>query len=89
MVIAVPETTPTQRLAATLLGQSLDEWIVARRQRGLSWGSIAADLAVTTNGIVDLNRETLRTWYQPRRKRVFVLKDADQYETEYEWELVG
>lgn len=81
MVPAVPPhpaATPTQRLAETLLGQSLDEWIMARRARGLSWKSIAADLAVTTDGQVDLNRETLRVWYRPPRPDDEVEPEVDE-----------
>lgn len=63
-VPATPTMTPTQRLAEALLGQSLDQWVGARRARGLSWKSIAADLAVTTDGAVDVNRETLRVWFR-------------------------
>lgn len=56
--------TATQQLAEVVLGEPLQDWVVARRQRGLSWKSVAAELAVTTNDQVQLNRETLRVWYR-------------------------
>lgn len=64
MVLLVPDATPTQRLAATLLGESLALWVATRRGQGKSWKTIADDLSVSTDGQVNVNRETLRAWYR-------------------------
>jgi hypothetical protein len=46
-----------------LLGQPLQDWVIARRAAGRTWKSIATDLAEVTEGQCDLNKETLRAWY--------------------------
>lgn len=65
MLLGVPDGTPTQRLASTLLGQPLEEWVAARRLMRMSWKAIAAELSVSTNGQVNISRETLRGWFVP------------------------
>lgn len=65
MLLGVPGGTPTQRLASTLLGQSLEDWVATRRLEGMSWKAIAEDLAVSTNGQVAVSRECLRGWFKP------------------------
>lgn len=65
MLLGVPGGTPTQRLASTLLGQPLEEWVVSRRIAGMSWKAIAADLQVSTNDQICVSRETVRGWFVP------------------------
>lgn len=64
MVIGVPDAKPAQRLAEVLLGQPLDQWVAERRAVGMSWRTISADLAVSTQHQLKINRETLRNWYR-------------------------
>lgn len=67
---AVPSATRTRTLVEALLGESLEEWVVARRRAGQSWRSIASELDVCTDGRAGINRETLRSWFaevDPRR----------------------
>lgn len=64
MVSAVPEPTPTQRLAETLLQQPLEAWVGERRGAGMSWRKVATELRIATGGIVCVNRETLRAWFR-------------------------
>ena len=54
--------TPTQRLAESLLGLPVLDWIATRRAAGLSWRRIAQILHSDTGGQVDVTPETLRTW---------------------------
>lgn len=68
MLLSVPGGTPTQRLASTLLGQPLEEWVAERRHAGMSWKVIAEDLAIATNQQICVSRETLRGWFQPLLK---------------------
>lgn len=65
MLLPVTGGTPTQRLASTLLGQPLEEWVARRRHAGMSWKTIADDLAASTNGQISVSRETLRGWFAP------------------------
>ena len=57
--------TATQRLATVLLGQDLGEWVAERRAHPYqpSWQAIADELTRTTDGQIEVSRETLRLWY--------------------------
>jgi hypothetical protein len=55
-------STPSQRLAAVLLGQPVHEWIAGRRSAGRSWREIVEDLSEATGGQVVVVHETLRSW---------------------------
>ena len=59
------ELTPTQRLAALVLGRPLDEYVTEKRQATprWSWELIAEQLAADSGGQVDISREALRRWY--------------------------
>lgn len=59
-----PTDTPTQRLAAAVLGQPVTEWIAIRRADGRSWRELAADLADATNNQIVVTHETVRGWYE-------------------------
>ena len=54
--------TSTQRLASLLIGQSVDEWIQARRERGHSWRRISIELHDLTSGQVSVTGEAIRQW---------------------------
>lgn len=54
--------TPNQQLASLLLGEPVEAWILARRERGQSWRVIARDLYTATNGRVDVAHQTLVNW---------------------------
>lgn len=54
--------TPTQRLAALLLGEPVNQWISLRRRNGVSWRAIAKELEAATDGQIDVTYETLRGW---------------------------
>lgn len=57
----VPPATRTQQLVEARLGVPLEGWVITRRQQGLSWNAIAAELAEATG--CDLSRETVRGWH--------------------------
>lgn len=57
----MPPATRTLQLIEVLLGAPLEAWVVARRQEGLSWRSVSAELEKATDGQGYLSRETLRT----------------------------
>jgi hypothetical protein len=59
------ELSPTQRLAALLVGRPLDEYVTEKRTATpkWSWELIAEQLAADTNGQVNVSREALRRWY--------------------------
>lgn len=61
-----PTETPTQRLAAMLLGQPVHTWISERRIGGSSWRTIAVDLKHATNGQVVVSHEAVRQWSEER-----------------------
>lgn len=63
MLLGVTGGTPTQKLANTLLGHPLGEWVAIRRLLGHSWRRIASDLETSTNRQVVVSKETLRLWY--------------------------
>jgi hypothetical protein len=56
--------TPSQILAEAIIGERLDLWVAQCRGAGMSWQAIAAELKERTLGRVDVNRETIRTWYR-------------------------
>ena len=55
--------TSTQRLAALLLEQPLDDYVATKRANGRSWQHIADRLSADTGGEINVSRETLRLWY--------------------------
>lgn len=55
--------TPNQRLATTILGRPLEDFVLERRP-DKSWRLIARDLHEATNGQVDVTGEALRGWYR-------------------------
>ncbi len=58
--MATTEVTDKQRLATILLGQPVNEWIIAKRAMGMSWRSIANHLEDET--AVSVTHETVRSW---------------------------
>jgi hypothetical protein len=63
-VYAIRTQTTLQRLAEHMLGMSLHDWIAAQRAEGLSWQRVASELSEATNGVIEINRETLRGWFR-------------------------
>lgn len=59
-----PTDTATQRLASTILGQDVRDWVNERRGHPYqpSWAAIADELTEATAGQVRVSRETLRLW---------------------------
>lgn len=55
--------TPTARLAEHILGESVVDFIQARRAEGHAWRIVARDLYEATDGQIDVTYETLRSWY--------------------------
>ena len=55
--------TPTQHLASLKLGRDLGQYVAEKRKANQSWGSIAEDLTIDTEGVVNVTREALRLWY--------------------------
>jgi hypothetical protein len=57
--------TPTQRLAAIMLGRPLADYVAAKRtaRPRWTWQQIADELALDTDGDVVVSREALRQWY--------------------------
>jgi hypothetical protein len=66
----VIQGTQMWRLAEHLLGEPLQPWVAARRDRGESWQRIAAELHEASGGVLDINRETLRIWFRPDQEEV-------------------
>lgn len=60
------EFTPTQKLAGTILGKPVMDWIADQRAAGESWRTIARNLHGQTGGLVDVTPETLRLWDMER-----------------------
>lgn len=56
--------TVTQALASALLGESVHEVMRRLRDQGLSWQRVADQISNDTDGILVLNRETYRIWYE-------------------------
>lgn len=56
--------TPTQRLASLILGQSVTDFIAARRATGTPWRLIERELRDATDGQIDVTHETLRQWHE-------------------------
>jgi hypothetical protein len=63
-VVGMSSATVTQALASALLGESVHEVMRRLRGQGLSWQRIADQISNDTNGILQLNRETYRIWYE-------------------------
>ncbi len=57
------DMTVTQRLADHLLDGSLENFVLSRRAKSVSWRKISNELRDTTG--VDVAYETLRSWYLP------------------------
>lgn len=55
--------TPLRRTADRLLGGQLDQLVSDSRRQRMSWQQIADQLRTSTDGVIDVNRETLRKWY--------------------------
>lgn len=55
--------TPSTRLAAHLLGEPLEAWVLRHRGDDRSWGWISQKLSDVTGGQVDLSHEWLRRLY--------------------------
>lgn len=60
---AQPLRLTADRLLRRDAGMPLDEFVLSRRGRDASWRSIAADLAVTTDGVLDVTAEAIRQWF--------------------------
>lgn len=56
--------TVTQALASALLGEPVHAVLHRLRDQGLSWQRVADQIANDTDGILVLNRETYRIWYE-------------------------
>lgn len=54
--------TPTQKLAALILGQPVHEWIADRRDEGVTWRRLPGLLCEVTQGQIDVTDQTLRHW---------------------------
>lgn len=61
--MSIAERSPTQRLASLKLGRPLEEYVAEKRNAGLPWSSIAAEISLDTEGEVEISRESLRLWY--------------------------
>jgi hypothetical protein len=55
--------TPTQHLASLKLGRDLGEYVAEKRWAGATWSTIATELSIDTDGVVNISREALRQWY--------------------------
>lgn len=57
--------TTTQLLADALLGDDgpLERFVRTRRTAGASWRTIGVALFDSTDRVIDVTGETLRTWY--------------------------
>ncbi len=60
-----PDTTAKQRLAEVLLDRPMSEYIAEKRTATPKWPwrLIATQLALDTDGQVEVTHETLRQWY--------------------------
>lgn len=56
-------SSPTYRLADTLLKGQFRPFVATRRAAGLSWRRIASELRDATENEVDVTDETLRVWF--------------------------
>lgn len=57
--------SPSALLAGHLLGQDLESWVNERRDAGVSWDKIAAELRFATGQQVSISSEWLRRLYSP------------------------
>ena len=55
-------TSPTRRLADTLLPNGLDAYVTEKRLDGMSWRRIS--LALRDEIQVDVSERTLQTWFR-------------------------
>lgn len=53
---------PNADIASRLLGEDVTGWINRRRDAGTTWRSIRDELARSTDGVIDVVHETVRTW---------------------------
>lgn len=60
---AKPLRLTADRLLRRDAGVALDEFVLTRRGHEASWRQIAADLLLTTDGILDITPEAIRQWF--------------------------
>lgn len=58
----MPNASPTQSLAETILGEPLEAWLTVRSEAGSSLRTIATELRRATGDKVDVTAETIRKW---------------------------
>jgi hypothetical protein len=58
--------TPTQRLASTLLGRDVLDWLQEQQDKGLSLRQTADLLTERTNGQVKVTNVTILNWMRNR-----------------------
>lgn len=58
------DLTPTAKLADLLLPGGLEEFVLARRARGMSWRRIAFEIYDATDKQVGVSYEVLRRWFK-------------------------
>jgi len=63
----MPETD-LQRLATIILGEPVEEWLLARHQARCSYRTIADELAEATGGQVRVTRQAICLWRQAADK---------------------
>jgi len=63
----MPETD-LQRLATIILGEPVEEWLLARHRARCSYRTIAAELAEATGGQVVVTRQAIGLWRQAADK---------------------
>jgi hypothetical protein len=59
------QLTPTQQLAGVILDRPLAEYVAEKRaaRPKWPWQLIADQLAIDTDGSINVSHETLRQWY--------------------------
>lgn len=58
-----PLRTTADRLLRRDHGMSLDEFVLPRRGSGEGWRRIAVDLALATDGVLNVTGEAIRLWF--------------------------
>lgn len=51
-------------MAELALGEPIEPWVLRRRDNGQSWQQIVDEISDETQGLVRINRETLRMWFR-------------------------
>lgn len=54
--------TVRQQLATSILGEPVEEWLLARHRSGHSYRAIAAELSEATDGQVSVTRQAIGLW---------------------------